>query len=279
MSNENLAQLDSSLDADFSAMQESDHVEEVAEVVEKAVEEVVETPEPANEPVQNETVPLATFLETKNDLKSTKGQIADLQAQLDALANPPEVVEEISIEDDPVGHLEQKNKLTEDRIEQLGEEMKIANQQQQQSAIQSQVTNLEQQFAAQTDDYYDSVAHLQQTRVEHYKIMGADEAQALAAVNNELISVAKTAIQNGKNPAEVVYQLSKSTGFAKQGERQGDASLKALAKAQDSSGTLANIPGQTGSDNENVISANNLSDKDFDDKFLGNDADFKALFN
>jgi hypothetical protein len=288
MSNEALQEVSNDqFEAEFAAMEAADAqmpVEEapVEEAVQETVaEEVVEAPAeaPVEEVAQpaNDTVPLATFLETKNDLKSTKQQIAELQEKLDALANPPEP--EVSIDEDPVGYLEKQSKMTQERIDQLGEEMRQATQTQQASNMQTYVSTAEQQFSAQNPDYFDSVAHLQQARVEHYKIMGANEQQAFQAVNNELIGVTQTAIQNGKNPAQVVYELSKSTGFNKPAaERQGDKTLKALAKAQDSSGTLSSVPGQTGDDRENVMSANSLNDAEFDKKFLGDDAAFEALF-
>ena len=290
MSNEaqQIQESSDTLDADFAAMQEASEESPVAEVVEQApveapVEEASEKPIEPEEAVKEtpDVVPLATFLETKNDLKSTRQEIAALQQQLDALANPPvEPDAEISIDEDPVGHLEQQTKLTNEKISELGDQLKQAQANQQTSSLQNYVNSAEQQFAGENKDYFDSVAHLQQSRLAQYKIMGADENQALQAVNNELINVAQSAIQNGKNPAQVVYELAKNSGFAKPVEvREGDGTLKALAKAQDSSGTLASIPGQSGDDRENVMSANGLSDAEFDKKFVGNDDEFKALFS
>lgn len=267
------------LDAEFEAMQqeaESEVAYEEAPVEEK--EEVaaettpVEVPqEPPQETPQH--VPLATFLETRNELKSTRQQMDELQAQLDALQNPPEPIPDIN--EDPVGFLQKQGELTQEKIKELAAQMGQAQENQRANDARQYIDNIEKAFAAENPDYHEAIKHLQQTRAAQHAIIGIPPEHAQKAVNDELAWLTQNAIQSGKNPAAVAYALSQSMGWkGKEAQMTGRQSLKQLAKAQENASNLASMPGQTGTDELTIEAANQMSDAEFDKL---SDADFERL--
>ena len=267
------------LDEAFEAMAAEEPVESVEPDVAEPTEttestEATEATEP--EPAKD-TVPLAVFLDQKAEARASREQLAALQARIDQLENPVVEEEIISVDEDPVGHLTQQNKLTQEKIDELGKKMGEAELQNRATAAQKYIAGLESEFTTANPDYYDALTYVQNARAEQHMLVGMDKDHAVKMVNEELTWVTQNAIKNGKNPAEVAYNLSKSMGFnsGTKPAEEASQSLKALAKAQESSGTLANVPGQTGSDKLDVAAANNLSDEEFDKL---SDEDFEALF-
>ena len=198
-----------------------------------------------------------------------------LQAQIEEL-KPKEP--EVTIDDDPVGYLEKQNRVTQEKLDELAGKMRETDQNQQISQARAYVDNLERAFSQEHTDYYEALAHLQASRAKQHLLVGIPQENALKAVNEELAWVTKNALMNRKNPAQVVYELAKTTGFGNKAISKDTQKLKDLARAQQQSSTLASAAGQTGHDEIDVAAANAMSDKEFNERFIGDDAAFEALF-
>lgn len=94
-------------------------------------------------------------------------------------------------------------------------------QQSQRGQFESHVAQLEQQYMRQQPDYAEAAAFLQQRRSADLEAMGVTSPQQRAQVlYQEAAGMASNAIQAGKNPAEVAYNLARSWGYQPGGQQQ-----------------------------------------------------------
>lgn len=184
----------------------------------------------------------------------------------------------IDPQQDPVGHFMAVQQRQGAVLADVVQALTNLGQQNQQASAASQISQraiaMEQQFAAQTPDYNQAVVYLANQRHQELEAAGwGDQAERQAMISREAMQLAAQAMQQNRNPAEVVYQLSKIRGF------QAPASSAAAtqeAPAQNATQRLDNVArGQQQSSRSlgNVrgsgpapITANTLlqmSDKDF----------------
>lgn len=121
------------------------------------------------------------------------------------------------LDKDPVGFIVGKITQQDRELARLNAvEQQRLQQGQQQGAV-SQIQNtagqLESQFASATTDYWDASKFLRDSRVAEYRAMGRPNPEA--SVNAEAFEIATLALQQGKNPAEVVYGLAQQRGYKK----------------------------------------------------------------
>ena len=260
------------LDSELAAMEAAE--QEQAEIEPEKVEpEKVEPVKAVEQP--KDVVPLATFLETKSELKATRHQVEELSRQIEAL-KPKEPA--VSIDEDPVGYLEKQGKLTQEKIEALAKQMQDSNAETRVDQLRRHIDGLEKEFANKNPDYLAALEHLKASRFAQHTLIGVPEEEARKAIADELTWAVQNALKSNKNPAEVVYNLAKSMGYSKK-ESNGTQTLKELARAQQNNRTLAELPGETGKDELDVDSANAMNDDEFDKRFVGDDKAFERLFS
>lgn len=178
-------------------------------------------------------------------------------------------------ETDPIGALKAQREELE-RIRQYNNQ--FAQQQQAQAQVQ-QITNraaaLEREFVQKTPDYNDASQHLINSRDQELQFLGVlDPVQRQQTIQAETIALANMALQQGQNPAEVVYTLAKQRGFTpKQAAAAAQAAspdaekLARIAEGQQAGQSLGSAAGSAPAAEVSAKVLANMSDDDFD-KFL-----------
>jgi len=218
--------------------------EEAVEAAEEAVDEEVED-EPKDvvrmpekeEQKGSDTVPLAVFLDVKNELKELKKSIAEAQKPREepkAPEGPPQFAPSVRYEDDPAEYLRQENSHLRDLFQwqqgQIESTSKLtAEQRQAQQAeagyrqFANTVTVAEEQFRSQAPDYDEAVDFVRQSRYAEaravYEANGIElspehDRGIRQAITQEFAALAANALQNNRNPASVLYTLAKARGFS-----------------------------------------------------------------
>lgn len=116
--------------------------------------------------------------------------------------------------------------------QQKAEQLSAAEQRQQQIVAQS-VQEAEKEFSEATPDYYDALDHFRGHRAAEIKLYGDYSEQEVAQImRDEMYEIATYAVENGRHPAQMMYDLAKSRGFAggKQAQSEGQPAPQAQAK-------------------------------------------------
>jgi DNA repair exonuclease SbcCD ATPase subunit len=139
----------------------------------------------------------------KRELKKELQRLKDEREQKEQ----PQQEEEI---DDPIEALNNKLSKIESEANQQKEQQRIQNEF---NAFAEEVSRDTRQFAESTPDYIEAYNHLVASRLDELKILGYSEGQAKEMVAQQELELAYISKQNGANPAETVYNLSKQRGF------------------------------------------------------------------
>lgn len=143
----------------------------------------------------------------------TLQQIA--QAQTQPKAEPQQIPDETT---DPVGHFRARTLALEEQLKQLSQ----AQQQQiQQSNLQTNVqrltqiaTSQEAEFAKANPDYNEAANYVRTMRDAQLTALGvADPAARQQALQHEALNIAAAALQQNRNPAQVIFEVAKATGW------------------------------------------------------------------
>lgn len=121
-------------------------------------------------------------------------------------------------EQDPFGYLTGTLQRQGSDIETVRQQLAVRQQQEQHAAavaqIQQQAMALEAEFRSATPDYDAAVAHLRATRARELEIAGfADPMQRHNLLSQEALGIAARAMQSGRNPAEMIYEIAKHRGY------------------------------------------------------------------
>jgi len=179
---------------------------------------------------EQEFTVLNTRLETLMQLANAQQQQAQTQQQQTAAPEIPDVTV------DPVGHFKAKNALLEQQVAQLANGFQQQNQQQ---TVQSNIARLtqiataqEQEFSKTTPDYQEAAEFVKGLRDMQLQALGAtDPAQRQILLQQEAMQIAAGALQNNKNPASVIYDIAKASGWKPKPAGQSSASVDASAAA------------------------------------------------
>ena len=149
-----------------------------------------------------------------DDLQRTLGNLQKAEQDRIAEANKPVAPDP---EKDPLGYLTYQIKQVGDQVQAM---QQAQTQTQTETAQQTQmrqfvdaVNGQVNSFKGTVTDYDDAYKHLVDLRTRDYQMQGysADEARGL--VGQEELRIAASAMQQGKNPAQVAYELAKSHGY------------------------------------------------------------------
>lgn len=196
-----------------------------------AKQEVVE--QKPREREKTEDVPYGRFREVLEDRNSLKEKLSEIERKLAAFeqarqqpATPEEPTPDRN--EDPVGYAIWKAEQAERRQKETDEVVKRSEQATEYGRQVQAVTQAYQasavEYAKTTPDFADAYNHAINARIQQLQLMGADPMQAQAMVNQEEISMAANALRQGKNPAEMVYNLAKIWGY--QAKPKDDAMSK-----------------------------------------------------
>ena len=185
-----------------------------------------EQPKPAEK-----TVPLATLLEERAAKKQLQEKLQTFEQEIRQIREQRQQVEQPVKEDaapdylqDPKGYIEWQRRQAEQAInkelEPIRQQYQQSEQQRQQEAIASQISTkageYEAEFIEAQPDYYDALQHIRNLRIAEAQALGMQPQQISMALRNQELQLAAFALQNGKNPAVLAYNLAKSLGYGQQ---------------------------------------------------------------
>jgi hypothetical protein len=251
-------------------------VEEAPVVVEAVPEaEVKETPEP-------KTVPLAALQETREALKEEKRLNAENQRKTDerlrllteVLTRQPDAAKPAEVvipdpEKDAMGTL----KMNQQQLQELMD-YKKRNEAKQAGDLQNQqvmnrAQQLESEFVASTPDYGAASQFLLKSRHDELMASGMYQPhQVQQVIQQETLALAQQAIQNGNNPAQIVYAIAKARGYAVVAPKPAEtpaAQIERVAAGQAASKSIGQALGAQISSGAKMDSKTlaNMSDEQF----------------
>lgn len=281
-------------DVDFNAEPEA----EVPEVV--APEPQIETKEPepvAQEPQKEEpkpekVVPLAALHESRMKEREWRDKAAQiekdaterfqkLEQRLERLVNPPSPVPKF--EDDPAGNLQHEIQSQKAELAALRETSEKSIKEQEVQRFEQQIATstqaAEAAFAKEHPDYLAAVQHLQNIADKNLQMMGVEDPTVRQAqIRQDALAMSLKALQMGKSPAEVAYQLATNYGYkvaSSEPKIASDAAKKieTIAAGQ----KTASMPaGGTKQTTLTLAALESMDDDDFN-KLVEDDASWKKL--
>lgn len=135
-------------------------------------------------------------------------------AQQNAQREQPKAPEIPDINTDPIGHFQAKQALLEKQLEEARgfqqQQVQMTQQQAHLQKIGAEVSRLEQEFAKVTPDYNQAQQHLFQTWAQEAQLLGRQPEEAIKFWSMQIV---QHAAQQGKNPAQVAYEMAKQRGY------------------------------------------------------------------
>lgn len=126
-------------------------------------------------------------------------------------------------------------------------------------------------FSQQNTDYAEASTHLYNARTSELKMLGYDDSSIQNTLGAEFGQLLQIAATNKRSPAEMVYELAKTRGYAKKAPTNGatpaqdkkvetEAKIDAIAKAQSASKSLSGTGGGTA---DSLTDLKNMSQHEF----------------
>lgn len=131
-------------------------------------------------------------------------------------------------------------------------------------AITSSMSEAEADFAAEHPDYFDAATHYRSERQAELEALGYAGEGLQRQLAQDLIGVVHTAISQGRDPAETVYNLAKRRGFAS-GQAQAADKLQKIADSTRAGARPTGKPSGSGAMTAGSVSS--LSGAAFDAAF------------
>jgi hypothetical protein len=242
------------------------------------------------------TVPLATFLQEKSKfteaLDNERNARIKLEKEIEALKNPPKAPPKHA--DDPEGFIAHATRESAKsilyKLEEHGKALQevtnattTKNAADAEKAFMDELDRGGREFATTAPDYGDALHHVRRIAFQQLKLWHPDasDAQIIDAIGKQEIAMAKTAIQQGRNPHEMAYHLALANGYKKAdplpgNKKNGKASKKAAAPVEveeeeeevlDPSQTLGRSNGEATEDDDDDDVPDPDTVDSFDDAF------------
>ena len=212
-------------DPDYEGDNATDWDDDAAAVTEEAAQpaeaEPVAEPAPATEPPPG-MVPTTALQAEREATRALRDRVAQLEGMFQALAQNQKPAEPEAPAEDPRpdpsedldGFLAWVARREEARTEQTKQIQAQQRQHDAETAITQQITMAEHQFAMQTPDYNQAIAHLLQERAKDLSESGLVEpAQAHHIAFQEAVAVARGAVGRHVDPAATLYAMAKRRGY------------------------------------------------------------------
>ena len=184
---------------------------------------------------------------------------------------------EEAYQNDPVAYLRQQNERLVSEIDSIRQNQQHFAQTQQRAAEEAaymqQVTNLvverENQFRQSQPDYDDAFRFVQERRLSEYDIMGfRDQQEKSRNFYQEVLGLSTKALGEGRNPAEIIYELAKVWGYRSGNSTNSDqerasARIDTLKRGGKVATSLSESAGKPERE-FNLADIERMSDDDFD---------------
>ena len=239
------------------------------------------------EHLEREAARIAQFESLREELNQIRQQRSreEQESEEARMARMQKEAEE-RYQEDPVGYLRDQNALLQQQIEETRRQQQSFLQAQQQSVQESaqmrqltqHINTLEQQFRSQQPDYDEAFRFVQERRLRDMDAIGiASPEQKQQALYQEILGMSGRAIQEGRNPAELVYSLAKSWGFqpsssqteglenaVQEPARTQPSKLDRIQRGQQMSTSLSDSGGAPKGGELSLADIERMSDEDFD---------------
>lgn len=249
----------------------------------------VETPETPEEPkaeVKTEdkpekVVPLAALHEERQRRKELQAEMArerqeraakeaviqDRLNQMWQAQNPGPQFRDPNSDPDPLAAMAHNQQLTVQQLNELRQERQVQEARARQHAQTQQLVGWAQhqarEFAQEAPDFASAYKHMLSARKGELEAMGMDPQQVAQTLEDNELWVYQTAAQQGKNPAEMIYNMAKAAGYQKQAEQSNpEQKVAALQKGVAASKTLGSSASSGKPTAEQIA---NMSDEEFAD--------------
>lgn len=137
-----------------------------------------------------------------------------LLARLEA---PPPAEPAPDPEADPFGHMQHQvnnmTKMLRDLQANLGKQTEQSQQSAQLNAFVERIRTMRDDFTKTTPDFADAYAHVRAMRAADLRDAGVPESQLPSAMLQDEIALSQAAINGGRNPAAVLYDMAKRHGY------------------------------------------------------------------
>lgn len=233
-------------------------------------------------------VPLGALHEERNQRKALQQEIEQMRGQFGEVhqlkseleqwrqqkhQQEQQLNDEEAYNADPIGYLRNQNQRLQDQLNGFSQSQQEAYAQQQQAVKQQQmlqnvvttVRGHEDEYRQQVPDYDDAFNFLQNKRMNDYDTLGVtDPGTKQQNFYQEVLSVSVQALQNGMNPAEVMYKLANQWGFS--GTKAGQQKIESAKRGQKAATTLSQGggSGNTAKSKISLTDIDNMSDEEFD---------------
>lgn len=215
----------------------------------------------AGKPPQG-TVPQGALHAEREKRKGVEQELAAAREQLAAIAKMREQIAsrkpaELPAADDPAAleHLRQRVAEQDQNLNRIGQHIdtQAANQAEAQQ-LGAVVSASEAEYRQQQPDYDNAIQHVVEARARELALYGLAPAQIQQTIADEAMDIVRSAVAQGRNPAELGYQIALSRGYRpQQAEDQpaaqptsgAAATVAALGAAKASSRSLGQAAGST----------------------------------
>lgn len=253
-----------------AAEKETPNEVETKEPESKEVEtKEVETKEPETKEAEKveakepKLVPLAALHEARNEVKELRERLRRKEAEdnqrfteLKQRLEPP--AEKPTFDTDPFAYLKNEVESVKQQSEQLAAQTK---QQQIENFFTTSLNSSEESFGREHPDYSEATRHLIQTMSKNMELMG--QPADANTIKQEIFKVTASALRAGKEPAEVLYELSRNLGFQSKKSVSNSEKIEKISKGQEASTSL----GSGSKSDAGTLSLDSLSrmdDEEFD---------------
>jgi len=239
------------------------------------------------ESLEREAARIAQFESLRAELDKIRQQRAreEQESEEARLARMQKEAEE-RYQEDPVGYLRDQNAQLQRQIEETRRQQQAFLEAQQRSVheaaqmrqLTQHINNLEQQFRSQQPDYDEAFRFVQERRLRDMDAIGiTSPEQKQQALYQEILGMSGRAIQEGRNPAELVYSLAKTWGFqpsssqiegleaaVQENVKTQSSKLDRIQRGQQMSTSLSDSGGAPKGGELSLADIERMSDEDFD---------------
>lgn len=186
------------------------------------------------------------------------------QASQQSREQPPQI-RDPNTDPDPVGALAHNQQLTIAQVNQLNQHLATEAQKAQRIEYANRVVAWgaarASEFRQSTPDFDAAYEHVSKNRVAELQAMGLSPEQVQVTLKNDEFWVIESAGQNGKNPAEIIYNMAKATGWKPAEAVSAEQKIETLQKGAQAAKTLGNGGGDPGIPTMEQIA--NMSESEF----------------
>lgn len=184
-----------------------------------------ETKEPAaKEPDKQTMVPHAALHEARmhnkqlqEELRATREAQQRMEGTFQKLLGSLNEKPMPKFEEDPLGHMSARNETLEKELKSVSEKLEGFSKQSSQMAfmqtMNDQVSGAEAEFRTQYPDYDQALKYLKDVTRSDLADQGMNAAEIEQTLQAGKLGLAHAALQQGKNPAQVIYERAKRYGF------------------------------------------------------------------